>query len=126
MKISISSSDEDDERIVKYVFRAENNDFKGTIGFYGYADIFKQFAYDILEFPFKMADPVEFNADGLSVIISLIDPVGRINLNVSIKDDENNFIEFNDTDIETEALQRFSSDLSNVDFSKEISIEWMS
>ena len=52
--------------------------------------------------------------------------MGRINLNVSIKDDENNFIEFNDTDIETEALQRFSSDLSNVDFSKEISIEWMS
>ena len=67
MKISISSSDEDDERIVKYVFRAENNDFKGTIEFYGYADIFKQFTDDLFEFPFESINPVQFNADGLSV-----------------------------------------------------------
>lgn len=127
MKITILSDGEDPEdKLVGYVLRAENEDFKGTFEFYEYTSAFDEFARKLLDFPFKSTEPIKLECSGVSLAISLYDSLGAINFRVSINDDRSNKVEFSDLSIETEMLHRLAKSLKRTDFSLPGKFVWES
>ena len=119
MRLYISGSGEDiEDKLVRFIIKAEDEDFKGTRDFYSYADIFNDFANSLLAFPFESNKEIKFEADGVNLTVSLKDGVGAIDLHIGVKDDERNSVEFTVTNLETMMLHAFAEKLKSTDFSQ--------
>jgi hypothetical protein len=126
MKVLIVSSGEDltDDKAVKYKIQLENDSFKGTITTYDNSDFFINFAKDLLKFPFDTSKPVQLSSYNMELTITLDDPVGRIKMQVEMKDDYSNSINFSDTSLNVNDIHQFSERILSTDFSSKQKLEW--
>lgn len=133
MKITISGRGADpDDSIVEFTVVAETADYKGTMSFYGYADVFDDFARQLLDFPFESKKPVTFSdTEGYVPSkqpifhIELADAAGHIELTVKTEDEFANYARFTSL-VETESLHNFARMLMHADFRNETAISWES
>lgn len=128
MRITIHSSGEDehDDYNVTYIMLAENKNFKGTVEFYEFDNCFKEFAAEILKFPFESRQPITFDADGIKITILLANEVGSIRTSFTMRDEDNNLLKFSDTSIEVGDLHKLAKTLLNHTFSIKSSFTWES
>lgn len=131
MKITITSNYIDpDDQMIEFRFTAETPDFKGATTIYGYQDAFKDFANQILTFPFEMKNPVIFEGHlyvdepCLRMEIILREETGLIDTVITLNDGESgNSAKFSDSSMRTQTLHDFARTLLRTDFTQMQTLE---
>lgn len=135
MKITIVGSGEDfeDDRLVLFNVCVENETHKTTIEFYEHVDVFRKFAKDLAQFPFKNKKDVVFKQGywsnspyHLQLKIKLADGAGRIVFYTETLDDEGNEAKFSSDWIEAEAVSKLADGLLAKDFRSKTEFSWQS
>lgn len=120
LRLNVESLGEDpSDHLVRYVCKIENDAYKGTSEFFEYADVFRGFAHDLLNFPFVCKKPVclDIESQGLYIEVSLGDAAGMIVFSCRIADEDECQLVLTDTSLELEGLHRVARKLSAADFS---------
>ena len=106
-----------DDNLAHYTLVAENDSYKGTGEFFQYADVFREFAQELLAFPFESKLPVCLDAtdQGVMIEVSLKDLAGAVACTCSAASDGGQ-MSFTDS-VEVEALHHAARKLLAADFS---------
>lgn len=130
MRIIITGNGAKAHDTVEYSLEAETSDFKGRASFYGDPDLFKEFAKQLLDFPFTTKETIVFkDAEGplQSTVLEagLLDQKGHISFTVEVRDDLTNYsARFGDRSVEAEELHGLAKSLLNTDFRERNVVEW--
>lgn len=131
----IAKNFDESDNLVRFDIVCESNAFKGSIiDFFAYPDEFKEFAQELLRFPFESKEQVVYNtfndkiegqkyAYDLRLEVSLKDSAGRVNFAVHIRDQDNQECIFSDI-VEVQSLHEFAKQLLAADFTELNRVQW--